>query len=63
MKNPVCLFIFLFQFIFISVFSQSSVWKIEGKGTKIYVGGSIHILRDKDFSLPEEFYEAYNKLL
>lgn len=59
MKNPVCLFIFLFQFIFISVFSQSSVWKIEGKGTEIYVGGSIHILRDKDFPLPEEFYEAY----
>ncbi len=43
-----------------SIFSQSPVWKIEGKGTTIYVGGSIHILREQDYPLPKEFEKAYN---
>ena len=52
--------VFTFLFLFsLSTFSQSSVWKIEGKGTQFYIGGSIHILRDQDYPLPKEFYEAY----
>lgn len=50
----------LFMLNFYSAFSQSTVWKIEGKGSVFYVGGSIHILRDKDYPLPKEFDEAYN---
>ena len=42
-------------------FSQSFVWKIKGKGTEFYIGGSIHILRDQDYPLPKEFYEAYDQ--
>lgn len=42
------------------VFSQSFVWKIKGKGTEFYIGGSVHILRDQDYPLPKEFYEAYD---
>lgn len=49
------LFIMLISF---PVFSQSSVYVIEGKGTKIYVGGSIHKLREKDYPLPGEFFNA-----
>jgi len=43
----------------ISCFSQSSVWKVEANGNVLYLGGSIHILRDQDYPLPFEFYEAY----
>ena len=42
------------------VLSQSSAWQIEGKGNKFYIGGSIHLLRNQDYPLPEEFYEAYD---
>lgn len=41
--------------------SQSSVWKVEGNNTEFYIGGSIHILRNQDYPLPDEFYEAYDK--
>lgn len=41
-------------------FSQSPVWKIEGNGTSIYIGGSIHLLRNEDYPLPDGFYEAYD---
>lgn len=40
-------------------YSQSSVWKIEGEGTKLYIGGTIHVLREQDYPLPKEFEEAY----
>jgi hypothetical protein len=53
-------FFILFQFCFIPSFSQSSVWLIEGNDSKIYVGGTIHRLREKDYPLPKEFYDAYN---
>ncbi len=57
MKYLLCV-IFLFNCLLVS--SQSSVWLIEGKEFKMYVGGSIHILREQDYPLPEEFEEAYN---
>ncbi|WP_167616874.1 TraB/GumN family protein [Maribellus sediminis] len=41
--------------------SQSSVWKVEGNNTEFYIGGSFHILRNQDYPLPNEFYEAYDK--
>jgi uncharacterized protein len=51
----------LIQFVVVSGFSQSSVWTIEGKETKMYVGGSIHILREQDYPLPDEFEQAFEK--
>jgi len=33
----------------------SSVWKVTRGGNTMYLGGSIHILRESDFPLPEEF--------
>ncbi|MCG6190722.1 TraB/GumN family protein [Maribellus maritimus] len=45
--------------IFFPVFSQSSVYVIEDKnGAKIFVGGSIHKLREQDFPLPDEFLKT-----
>ncbi len=56
----ICL-ILISTFSFLSAFSQSSVWKIKGNGNEIYIGGAIHRLRDKDYPLPNEYYNAYNK--
>jgi len=51
----------LIQFVVVSGFSQSSVWTIEGKGAKMFIGGSIHILREQDYPLPNEFEKAFEK--
>ncbi len=48
--------LFLISF---TAYTQSSVWKVEGNDTEFYIGGSIHILRNQDYPLPDEFYEAY----
>ena len=37
----------------------SSVWRVEKDGKHIYVGGTIHLLRDKDHPLPKVFDDAY----
>ncbi|MBN1985368.1 MAG: TraB/GumN family protein [Prolixibacteraceae bacterium] len=60
MKRSIISLIFTFLVSF-SVFSQSSVWMIEGNGTKMYLGGSIHILREQDYPLPAEFESAFEK--
>jgi len=39
----------------------SSVWKITKEGNTLFLGGSIHVLREKDFPLPEQFDIAFNK--
>jgi uncharacterized protein YbaP (TraB family) len=41
-------------------YTQSSVWSIKGKGNIIYLGGTIHLLREQDFPLPAEFDMAYD---
>jgi uncharacterized protein YbaP (TraB family) len=42
-------------------FSQTSIWEVSGKGTTLYLGGSIHILHADDYPLPPEYDNAYNK--
>lgn len=42
-----------------SLFAQSSVWRVKSKQGEIYLGGTIHLLRDQDFPLPDEFEMAY----
>jgi uncharacterized protein YbaP (TraB family) len=37
----------------------SSVWKISKDGSSLFLGGSVHILRSKDFPLPREFDLAF----
>lgn len=40
-------------------FSQTSVWKVEGNGSSLYFGGTIHLLSPEDYPLPAEFDSAY----
>jgi len=39
----------------------SSVWKVSKDGNALFLGGSIHILRAKDFPLPKEYDYAFSK--
>jgi len=39
--------------------ATSSVWKAENGDSVIYLGGTFHMLRDKDYPLPPEFQRAY----
>ena len=46
--------------VFINVcLAQSSVWKLEGKGNTVYIGGTMHLLSAEDYPLPLEFDSAY----
>jgi uncharacterized protein YbaP (TraB family) len=38
----------------------SSVWVVEKDGHRIYLGGTIHLLRAQDYPLPDAFEHAYN---
>lgn len=56
--------IYLSIFLMVTVltfdaFAQSSVWKISKNGSDVFIGGTIHLLREQDFPLPDEFDEAY----
>jgi len=42
-----------------SLLADSSVWKVESADSTLYLGGTVHILRDKDYPLPPEFTLAY----
>jgi uncharacterized protein YbaP (TraB family) len=39
--------------------AESSVWKAQKGKSTIYLGGTIHILREADYPLPPEFDKAY----
>jgi uncharacterized protein YbaP (TraB family) len=39
----------------------SSVWKVSRGSNTVFLGGSIHILREEDFPLPDEFDRAFSQ--
>jgi len=41
--------------------ADSSVWKAEKDGRHIYLGGTIHVLKQDDYPLPEAFTQAYDQ--
>ena len=58
MKQMLFLLILL-PFGFFTTKAQSSVYKVTGNGNTVYIGGSIHFLREQDYPLPKAFDEAY----
>jgi len=40
---------------------KSSVWKISKDGNVLFLGGSVHALRDIDYPFPEEFDRAFSQ--
>lgn len=41
--------------------SQTSIWEIEGNGSTLYIGGTVHVLSESDYPLPKEYDEIYSK--
>ena len=39
--------------------AQTSVWKVTYAGKTLYLGGTVHILRDSDYPLPAAFDQAF----
>lgn len=54
-------FIFTLFLLPTILFAQTSVWKVQKNEDIIYLGGTIHLLRTKDYPLPKEYNQAYNK--
>jgi len=58
MKNILTIVFLVFVFCAQSQ-AESSVWKVQKGDSVMYVGGTIHLLRQSDFPLPQEFEKAY----
>lgn len=44
-----------------ALLAETSLYEISKGGQKIYLGGTIHVLRNSDYPLPAEFEQAYEK--
>lgn len=44
----------------LEAFAQSSVWVASKGGQKVYLGGTVHLLRPADYPLPAPFETAYD---
>ncbi len=51
----------LFFFIIFGTAQGSPVWKISNGSNILYLGGTIHVLGEKDYPLPPEFDRAYTQ--
>jgi uncharacterized protein YbaP (TraB family) len=59
MKSCFRLITGLLVFISISASAETSLYEITKGDQKIYLGGTIHVLRNSDYPLPPEFEQAY----
>lgn len=60
LKNITALFAFITLYCLSTVtFANSSVWKVSKNNDHIFIGGTIHILPEEEFPLPNEFLNAY----
>lgn len=39
--------------------ADTSVWEVSGKNQRLYIGGTIHILSQRDYPLPDAYDQAY----
>jgi uncharacterized protein len=58
--RKILLSVFLVFVFCVQSHAESSVWKVQKGDSVMYVGGTIHILRQSDFPLPQEFEKAYS---
>lgn len=59
MKSCFTLITGLLVFISLSASAETSLYEITKGEQKIYLGGTIHVLRTSDYPLPPEFEQAY----
>jgi hypothetical protein len=59
------IFSMLFGLFYVGSVSAAPVFKVSKNGESVYIGGTFHLLTEKDYPLPQEFEKAYtlsNKL-
>ena len=59
MKYKLLVIFFITLSVLQTITAQSSVWKVESENYHLYIGGTIHVLRDIDYPLPIEFEKAF----
>ena len=59
MKYKLLIIVFIVISVSQTISAQSSVWKVESENSHLYIGGTIHVLRDIDYPLPIEFEKAF----
>ena len=52
-------FVFMSLALGTAIFADSAVWQIASGSSKVYLGGTVHLLRPSDYPLPREFELAY----
>jgi uncharacterized protein YbaP (TraB family) len=45
----------------VSLYAETSVWKISNGDNVLYIGGTVHVLRASDYPLPDAFDTAFEK--
>lgn len=58
--------IFLWSILFclatgLPAYAETSLWKVAANGNVTYLGGTCHVLRQKDYPFPGEFEKAYQE--
>ena len=59
-KKAVFITTFIIITFAISAHADSPVWKVSKDNHHLYIGGTIHLLSEKDYPLPSAFNKAYN---
>ncbi len=54
------LFFLLSTLLACQTHAESFIWKVSQGDNYFYLGGTIHLLSEDDYPLPDEFYVAYN---
>lgn len=45
----------------LSANAETSLWKISNKDSELFLGGTIHVLRDSDYPLPAAYQQAFEQ--
>ena len=53
------LFLLLLPLLVGNGIAQTSVWKVSKDGNDMYLAGSVHLLKESDYPLPQEFDKAF----
>ena len=59
MKRAAALF-YCALFASLALEAETSLWKVSKDGLSLYLGGTVHILREEDYPLPPAFTVAFN---
>lgn len=59
--NKLIITFLISAFCVLNCFAQTSIWKVSKNGKTLYLGGSIHLLRESDYPLPKEYDSAFVK--